>query len=150
MCLRCIFLCSPVFARCYASATFAVMRCLSVCPSACFCLSRSWILSKPINISSLFSPSGSHTVLVFFLTSNVIVIFRRGPPSEGGGRTQVGYAQIAILDEYLVVDRWTGGVRTTATVHRAVYRTDATHQWVFVYHNQHGRPRWREEKRIYL
>ena len=29
------------------------------------CLSRSWIMSKRINISSFFSPSGSHTILVF-------------------------------------------------------------------------------------
>jgi len=35
-------------ARCYASAAYAVMRCL------CVCLSRLWILSKPINISSNF------------------------------------------------------------------------------------------------
>jgi len=85
MCLRCIFLCSPVFARCYASATFAVMRCLSVCPSACFCLSRSWILSKPINISSLFSPSGSHTVLVFFSHVKRYSNIPTGTPFRGGG-----------------------------------------------------------------
>jgi len=29
------------------------------------CLSRSYILSKGVNISSFFSPSGSHTILVF-------------------------------------------------------------------------------------
>jgi len=41
----------------------------------------------------------------------------------------------------------TGGVRTTtATVHRAVYRTDG-HASVNLYHNQHGRSRRREEKR---
>ena len=42
------------------SAAYAVMRCLSVR------LSRSWIMSKRINISSKFlSPSGSQTILVF-------------------------------------------------------------------------------------
>jgi len=47
-------------ARCYASAAYAVMRCLSVC------LSRSCILSKRIDIIIfIFSPSGSHTILVF-------------------------------------------------------------------------------------
>ena len=46
------------------SAAIAVMRCLSVRPSVC--LSRSWIMSKRINISSnFFSPSGSHTILLF-------------------------------------------------------------------------------------
>ena len=42
-----------VFAeRCYASAAYVVMWCLSVCLSVCLCLSRSWILSKRINIAS--------------------------------------------------------------------------------------------------
>ena len=46
------------------SAAYAVMRCLSVCPSVC--LSRSWVVSKRIKISSkFFPPSGSHTILVF-------------------------------------------------------------------------------------
>ena len=42
--------CNVSAARCYASAAYAVMPCLSIC------LSRSCILSKRINISSLFSP----------------------------------------------------------------------------------------------
>ena len=51
-------------ARCYASAAYVVIRCLCVCVSVC--LSRSYILSKRINISSnKFSSSGSHTILVF-------------------------------------------------------------------------------------
>ena len=53
---------SIVFAaRCYVSEAHAVMRCPSVR------LSRSWILSKRINIIifKIFSPSGSHTILVF-------------------------------------------------------------------------------------
>jgi len=41
------------------SAAYAVMRCLSVH------VSRSWTLSKRIKISSFFSLSGSHTILVF-------------------------------------------------------------------------------------
>ena len=39
-------------ARCYASAAYAVMRCLSVCPFVR--LSRSWVVSKRINMSSNF------------------------------------------------------------------------------------------------
>jgi len=39
-------------ARCYASAVYAVMQCPSVC------LSRSWITSKRINISSNFFTIG--------------------------------------------------------------------------------------------
>ena len=49
-------------ARCYASAALAVIYC--VCPSVCPCVChvRARILSKQINISSFFSPSGSHTI----------------------------------------------------------------------------------------
>ena len=39
-------------ARCFASAAYAVMRCVCVCLSVC--LSRSYILSKRINVSSTF------------------------------------------------------------------------------------------------
>jgi len=47
-------------ARCYASAAYAVMWCLSVF------LSRSWIMSKTKkNICEFFLPSDSHTILVF-------------------------------------------------------------------------------------
>jgi len=48
---------------------------LSICLSAC--LSRSWILSKQIIVSSLFSPSGSHIILDFFRIKrrgNIIII----------------------------------------------------------------------------
>ena len=47
-------------ARCSASAAYFVMRCLSVC------LSRSWILSKRINIFKILSPSVSQAIPVFF------------------------------------------------------------------------------------
>jgi len=43
---------NDINARCYASAAYAVMRCLSVRPSVC--LSRSWILSKRINMFTKF------------------------------------------------------------------------------------------------
>jgi len=42
----------------------------------------------------------------------------------------------------------TGGLQTTtATVHRAVYRTDRHASVNLVYHSQHGRPRRREQNR---
>jgi len=48
---------SLVFAaRSYASAAYAVMRCLSVCPPVC--PSRLWILSKRINVSTFFFTFG--------------------------------------------------------------------------------------------
>jgi len=69
-----------VFAAwCYAYAQ-PMLSC-GVCLSGC--LSRSWNLSKQINISSkFFSPSGSHTVLIFSI-SNVTEILRWEPPNGG-------------------------------------------------------------------
>ena len=51
-----VIVCDFIAARCYASAAYAVKRCV------CVCLSRSYILSKRINVSS---QSGTHTILVF-------------------------------------------------------------------------------------
>jgi len=51
-----------------SSAAFAVMQCLYVCVCVSVCLSRSYILSKRINISSNFfhcRVATSHTILVF-------------------------------------------------------------------------------------
>ena len=42
---------------------YAVMRCLCVCLSVC--LLRLWVVSKRINTSSFFSPSGSQAIVVF-------------------------------------------------------------------------------------
>jgi len=57
--------CLVFAARCYASAAYVVTRhAVSVCPSVC--PSRSWIVSKRINISSqkIFTV-GIYTILVF-------------------------------------------------------------------------------------
>ena len=69
-----------VFAAwCYAYAQ-PMLSC-GVCLSGC--LSRSWNLSKQINISSkFFSPSGSHTILIFSI-SNVTEILWWEPPNGG-------------------------------------------------------------------
>ena len=50
-------------ARCYASAVLAVMRCLYVC----VCVSVTFVDCFKTNkrIFKIFSPSGSHTILVF-------------------------------------------------------------------------------------
>ena len=46
---------------------YAVTRCPSVCLSDCLSVrpSRLWILPKRVTMSSIFSPSGSQTILVF-------------------------------------------------------------------------------------
>jgi len=54
-------------------------------PSCGVCLSVTFVDSVKVNkrILKFFSPSGSHTILVFFSVLNVIAIFRRGPPNRG-------------------------------------------------------------------
>jgi len=87
-------LCGPVFAaRCYASAAYESMRCPSVC------LSRSYILSKRINIIifKFLSPSGSHIILVF--PYQTAWQYSDGNPLTGH-QVQLEYAEIAILSQY--------------------------------------------------
>jgi len=74
------FCCAMLCKRCYASVALAVMHCLSICLSVC--LSRSYIMSKRINLSSIFF-TGSHTIL-FFSVLNVVAMFWRNPPPNGG------------------------------------------------------------------
>ena len=77
-----------------------------VCVSAC--LSRSWILSKRINISSFFSPSDSHTIPDF--SHQTSRQYSDGNPlpiteASNAGGPLVGYAEIAILSQYLALSR---------------------------------------------
>jgi len=104
----------------------AVSVCLSVC------LSRSWIMSKWINISSnFFSLSGSHSILVF--TPNGVAIFRREPPN---GRVECKYGIGRNRDSGL-----TAGYQRlldvqsvkTFTVDEAKYMTQlAMHYWLSI------------------
>jgi len=55
--------CVPNFIKIRWSAALAAMRCL--CVRLSVCPSRSSILPKRIIVSSIFSPSGSRTILVF-------------------------------------------------------------------------------------
>ena len=76
-------------------AAYAVMRCLFVRP--CVCLSRSWIMSKRINVSS----SGSQAILV--LPYRTAWQYSDGNPLTGRRMqvTEVGQAEVAILSQYL-------------------------------------------------
>ena len=57
----------PIFtARCYASAVFAVMQCLSVCPSVRLSVTFVDHVKTNKHIIDIISPSGSETILVFF------------------------------------------------------------------------------------
>jgi len=74
------------------SAAYAVMRCL------CVCLSRSWIMSKRLNITSFFSPSGSHTILGFPYQTGWR--YSDGDPPNGGVECRWGRQ---ILSLYLAL-----------------------------------------------
>jgi len=112
-------------AWCYASAAYAVMRCPSVCQSARLfvCLSRSWILSKRINISSFFSPSGIATQFWFFRTKNYGNIPTESPPPNHGVE-----CRWTMLKSRFWTNSWRSiddAVQTTtAKVDGAVYRTE--------------------------
>jgi len=61
----------------------AVSVCLGVCVCMSVCLSRSWVVSKRINVSSnFFSPSGSYTILVFFVPNGIAILWLK-PPNRG-------------------------------------------------------------------
>jgi len=69
-----------------------------------------------------------------------MAVLRRGPPN-GSVECRWCGQKFAILYEYLAI----AGVRTTATVDRAVYRTDRHASVNLVYRNQYGQPQRREE-----
>ena len=52
-------------ARCYASAAYAIMRCPSACLSVCVSVTFLHSVKTNKDIFNFFSPSGSHTILVF-------------------------------------------------------------------------------------
>jgi len=101
---------------------------VSVCPSVC--LSRSWILSKRINISSKFFHHRVAT-LCFFSTKrhgNIPTGTSLTWASNSGGVGKNRDSGQMTIDQWLLLDVRT----TTATVHRAVQFTaqTTTHQWI--------------------
>jgi len=93
-----------------ASAALAVMQCLSVRPSVC--LSCSWILSKWINISSIFSSSGSHTILA--CPYQTACQFSDGNPPNGGVECRCGSLKSRFSTNIWLCDQ--------QLLHRNVYR----------------------------
>jgi len=108
-------------------------------------LSVTFVYSVETNkhIFKNFSPTDSHTILVFFHTK------RYGnystPPPMGASMM---YAKIAILGQYLAIGSMTAGVRATvATIDRAVYRTDRIEFITVCSMDDHDEEKRREEKR---
>ena len=92
--------------------------------------SRSWILSKRIDISSnFFSPSDRPTIPVFHTKHHGNIPTGTSP---NGGVVGLAKSRFSM----------TGGVRTTATVHRGVYHTDrhASVTFFITTSTEHGRP----------
>ena len=81
------------------SADYAVARCLSVPLSVR--LSHAGIHSTPLNISSIFLPSGNPTILVFFSTQQQGNI-PTGTPN-GGVKCKGGMIKIAIFHQCLAL-----------------------------------------------
>jgi len=114
------------------STAYAAMRCLSVRSS------QSCILSKWINISSKFySPSGSHTILVF--PCQMLWQYSDGNPPNGGLECRWGMQKIVFLNQYLAFVSMTGGTwssihdwRCSSRSHSACPFTaqTVTNQWV--------------------
>ena len=108
----------PIFFRAMLriSAAYAVMRCLCVCLSVC--LTRSWIVSKRDIVSSdFFSPSGSHTILVF--TYQTGWRYSDGNPPNGGVECKWGRQTttrfwtniwLRCIQNYSVINRTSGEV----------------------------------------
>jgi len=114
-----------------------------VCMSVC--LSRSYILSKRINISSKFFTIGYHIIILFPYQTSWQYSDRTlltGASNAGGVDTNRESRQIAGYRSK------TAAVRTTtATVHRAVYRTDCHASVNLCLLQQDGRPQRKEDNR---
>jgi len=85
------------------SAAYAAMRCLSVWLCLSVCVSVTFVDHVKTNkqIFEIFSPSGSHTILVFFHTKRGGDI-PTGTPVTGASNAG-GQAEIAILSLYLAL-----------------------------------------------
>ena len=109
-------LCSFYFSFCGAmrciSAAYTVMRCLCVC----VCLSVTFVsccVKTNKDIFEIFSPSGTHTILVFFIPSGM-AIFRREPPN-GGVKCRWGRQKSRFWAYMPAVDDATGEVLSTCS-----------------------------------
>jgi len=96
----------------------AVSACVCVCPS------RSCILSKRINISSLFSPSGSYTILVFSYQTAWQCSHGKPPPLTGAsnaggvGRNRDSEPIKWFMVSLRAVNAATGQVQTVLSIRR--------------------------------
>ena len=125
------------------------MRCQSVRPPVCLsvCLSRSYILSRRVIISSFFHHFS-------FSVPHVMAIFRREPPPPNGNiecRWSRHKSRSSAI--YMAIDPmtcWTCEQQVRQFTVQFTAHT-VTHQWSYIYNSlQHAQPRRREKNRIYL
>jgi len=105
------------------SAAYAVMWCLSVCVCLSVRLSRFWILSKQVIVSSIFFTVFPHKTSRQYSDGNL--------PSNGCVECRWGMAEIAILSQYLApshaVNRSSGKCNTLS--YNGPWRVDDTSRW---------------------
>jgi len=116
-----------------------------VCVSVCVCLSRSWVVSKRIKrIFEIFSPSGSHTILVFPYQTGWR--YSDGNPPNGGVECRWGKQKTRLwmniwlrcIQVYSVINRtscelWkTKPRRTAASVEHSPRRPSTLVRTMFV------------------
>ena len=102
----------------------AMCVCPSVHPSVCLSVTFVDQVKTNKHIFEIFSPSGSHTILVFFHTKRGGDILT-GTLLTGGVECRWGIGRNRDSRQISGYRPMTGEVRTiTATVDRAVYRTD--------------------------
>ena len=119
------------------SAAFAVMRCPSVRPSVTF-----------VNSVKTSNPQTfCQTIPVLVFVHQTLWLCSDGDPLTGA----LNAGGVRKNRDYRPISGYRSGVgvkTTTVTVDGAVYRTDRHASVNLLYHNQHGRPRQREENNI--
>ena len=108
------------------------------------CPSVTFVDSVEMNkyIFKIFPPSSSHTILVFRTKRHGNILTGASNVGRVGKHREFSTNSWLSIDRCLLqceqqLRRWT--VQFTAQT--------ATHQWIYVYHNQHGRP-WRREHNL--
>ena len=112
------------FATCSISTVYTVMQCLSVHPSH-LCILSKWVNNK--HIFKFFSPSGSHSILVFpYWYQTLWQYYDGNPPPSGGIKCRCGRQKLQLLTNIWLWHWW------LVTCHQQFQ------PWAKVYHSCHA------------
>jgi len=109
------------------SAAYAVMRCMSVCPSVCLSVRHIGVFCQNKCIFNFFSPSDSHTILDF--PYQTLWQYSDGDPHNGGVECRWGSQKSHFSINIWLADRGLVECDQQLTIGRAV-----------VYGSERGRP----------